>query len=355
MYTADANSDGKTSEKYRYPERIKTLACIAVVMLHTFYAADAYAGTVSEHFLMQELRNLCQWAVPCFVMVSGALLLESGKQITLEKLWKRYIFRMAAALLFFSFFYAVLDGILNNDLGTGTVLTAIRDIVFGGGYRHMWYLYMMTGIYIFLPVYKYVADFADKKSLIYIISVLAVFQCMIPLAEKATGTDIAFYICVYSVYPFYLLLGHSINKGVIRLPVWISVVFTAVSAGSILLLTVSGTNGNDAAKQIAESYSDPFIALGAAGIFSLFYGMEKKEHKVFDNFCRVISPCSFGIYLLHMAPLRIVFANGHDLLHSGGILAVILTGVGVFILSFGIVFLCRLLLSKAGRKSSKDR
>ena len=59
-----------------YLSRLKALACIAVVVLHSFYAANAFAADTGAQSAMLSIRNAMMWAVPCFVMASGALLLD---------------------------------------------------------------------------------------------------------------------------------------------------------------------------------------------------------------------------------------------------------------------------------------
>ena len=62
---------------------LRAVSCIAIVLLHTFYAASAYAAPGSTaHLAAISVRNLMMWAVPCFVMVSGALLLDQARVIT---------------------------------------------------------------------------------------------------------------------------------------------------------------------------------------------------------------------------------------------------------------------------------
>ena len=59
---------------------LRAIACIAIVILHTFYAASVYAPDHTAKIAALTTRNLMMWAVPCFVMVSGALLLDSARE-----------------------------------------------------------------------------------------------------------------------------------------------------------------------------------------------------------------------------------------------------------------------------------
>ena len=189
-----------------------------MVFLHTFYAAAAFAKTKGEMAAMLTVRNLMMWAVPCFVMVSGALLLDGEREISYKKLFGRLILRMAAALVIFSVLFSCFDSLLiTKDFGLKTFTRGFKQIIYGGGWRHMWYLYLMIAIYLLLPAYKLITKAAKPRDIIYILAVYTVFLSVLPTIEGLTGKDLAFYICTASVYPLYLFLGYAIHIGIIRL------------------------------------------------------------------------------------------------------------------------------------------
>lgn len=77
--------------------RLKALACLSIIIFHGSYMATAFAvkqgadgQRVQDTELMTVLmsvRNLFMWAVPVFVMVMGALLLDEKRSIPLKKLF----------------------------------------------------------------------------------------------------------------------------------------------------------------------------------------------------------------------------------------------------------------------------
>ena len=71
-------------KKIIYLSKIRSLASLAIVILHTFtmyHIVDANNMTSVEEYMTRFVPFLMMWAVPCFVMVSGALLLNSNKNI----------------------------------------------------------------------------------------------------------------------------------------------------------------------------------------------------------------------------------------------------------------------------------
>ncbi|MCQ2512339.1 MAG: acyltransferase family protein, partial [Lachnospiraceae bacterium] len=64
------------NNRYSY---IRSLACIGIVFLHMIYGAvTIYGGDAAElpRNISWIVVNNLYWAVPCFVMVTGALLLD---------------------------------------------------------------------------------------------------------------------------------------------------------------------------------------------------------------------------------------------------------------------------------------
>ncbi|MCD8219105.1 MAG: acyltransferase, partial [Ruminococcus sp.] len=119
------------------------------------------------------MHNLMMWAVPCFVMVTGALLLDPARNVTYTKLFRKYIPRMVIALLLFSVVFELLDTRLGGKkIGVRTFLDGIKNAVLGQSWRHMWYLYLMIALYLMMPFYRKVAASLEKKNTYYLLGVL---------------------------------------------------------------------------------------------------------------------------------------------------------------------------------------
>jgi len=328
-----------------YFSRIKALACIGVVFLHTFYAAAAFAKTKGEMAAMLTVRNLMMWAVPCFVMVSGALLLDGEREISYKKLFGRLILRMAAALVIFSVLFSCFDSLLiTKDFGLKTFTRGFKQIIYGGGWRHMWYLYLMIAIYLLLPAYKLITKAAKPRDIIYILAVYTVFLSVLPTIEGLTGKDLAFYICTASVYPLYLFLGYAIHNGIIRLNVPLCVILTLAGAAAVTGLSIWSAGGNSAPKvnALLGNYSFIVTVLFSAGVFGLVKLTENKPVKIIDMIAAELEKCSFGIYLIHMAGLKLIFVVWKvDPFASGGALTVTGISIGVLIASYIIVRLLK--------------
>ncbi len=82
-----------------YFDFLRIFAAFAVVLAHT--ASIRYG----MHYSNLVYYCIFKWAVPVFVMISGALFLEPAKNITINNILRKYIFRVAIVFIVWSLFY----------------------------------------------------------------------------------------------------------------------------------------------------------------------------------------------------------------------------------------------------------
>lgn len=99
-------------------------------------------------------NSLSRIGVPLFVMISGALFLDERKNVTLKSIFSKNIKSLAIITVIWSSFYSTIYQILLPLLGNEAVNVKafLSAIVFG--HRHMWYLYMIIGLYAITPVFE---------------------------------------------------------------------------------------------------------------------------------------------------------------------------------------------------------
>ncbi|WP_303788003.1 acyltransferase [Ruminococcus flavefaciens] len=339
------------SNRILYLSRIKALACIAVVILHGFYAANAFAATTGAQSTMLSIRNAMMWAVPCFVMASGALLLDRNRILSNKKLFGKYIPRMAIALVVFSLLFSVFDGILLKHSSVGSIITdSISDIFLGTGWAHMWYIYLMLAIYLLLPFYKMISTNAKPSDLKYLLLVYCVFMSLLPFITTISGKALPFYICVYTIYPFYFFLGHVLHTGVIKLPKNACGLMFLICIGITAMLTVYSCTSAETApetsgkvKALLEGYSFPVYIAASVGAYGFFRRTRNKPFPVLDTIAAELDNCSFGIYLIHMAVLKYIFAvMKFNPFEHGGTIAVIGICLITLVISYVITRLLKL-------------
>jgi len=312
---------------------LRGVAALAVVILHTcLLAVQTFETTEAEHIFTSLLRNLMMWAVPCFVMVTGALLLDEKREVTISKIYRRYIPRALATLIVFTLVNLLYDVYIGQiEFGAPMYKVYFRQLIFGGGWIHMWYLYLIIGIYILLPAFRAVARL-DEKQLGYVILVLFIFQSVLTSVSTLTGKSIAFYVTVSTAYPLYILLGHALYSGKLRLPKWLCLVLLTASVAATSCLTVISVKGQSSLLgSFLGNYASPIIVIFAVSVFLPALSGKGRS----DSLIKLIDGCSFEIYLVHIIFIKLIYmhfgVNPYELLGATGI---VITALVVYIMSF---------------------
>ncbi len=310
---------------------MRIIACFAIILLHSLFASTVYyeASMTDFDVIFERIfEHLLMWAVPVFLMISGALLLEPEKEVTLKKIYTGYIKRLLIALVVFTLIFQIFDYVIEG--ANGVFGEWIQDLFLGRSWAHMWYLYMMIGLYIMLPLYKKVTE-ADDKFVIYTIIVLVVFTSIVPMIGSF-GFEIAFGIPTATVYPLYMFLGYHYRNN--PLSIKISICLLAVSTAVIVTTSCLGTNEWMLA---FSKYNSFFVIMQTVGLFNLMYRTDFKENRFVES----LNKCSFGIYIIHMIGIRAVMKwMGIDP-YEYGPLFFILLGVALFFASYAVTYAIR--------------
>lgn len=354
-------------KRINYLSYIRAIACIAIIILHTVNSAlILYEDRISamQSILSRSVVYCMMFAVPVFVMVTGALLLPEEKQVTLKTVFKKYIFRVFLALLVFSILFSLFDTLMNKDgAGAGFLLRGLWNTLTGRGWAHLWYLYLLIGLYLMLIFYRAVANYISDKEYRYLLLVYTVFLSLLPVLNL-WNVKVGFYIHTATIYPFYLFAGYAIAKGILKIRSWLCVLLMVIGIAGIVASGIWNQADIRVSYSNLLSYSSVFVLLLSVGLFSLFKNLfsgklkiakkvidprttlyEEKKPNAFGRILLELDRCSFGVYLIHMIFLRMIlrywkidpFSFGSPVLVFAGII------VAVLLVSYGVTFLLKLI------------
>ena len=172
-------------ERIAYLDVLRVISIFAVIILHV---AGLNFKTITNPYNW-EITNiwfgLFRWGVPVFVMISGVLFLNPAREIPLRKLYTKYIFHLACVLVSWSVIYAFVS--LITEPGQNAI-TVLRSII--AGPFHLWFLYMILGLYILVPLLRPICK--DPKLMRYFLILCFVFSCLFPtLTQVLRGVKLA--------------------------------------------------------------------------------------------------------------------------------------------------------------------
>lgn len=171
---------------------LRIIACFLVVLAHSVDPFVAqFDNNYSDFFAGAIIGSLVRSCVPLFVMVSGLLLLPVEQPMGVfyrrrlsRVVWPLAVWSVVTPIIFFLYINYVGSahpGIVAADYNTQTLLTKMWLWVLNFNYDTvpLWYLYMLVGIYLFLPIispWLREASKSDMKKFLY----LWVFSMCIP-------------------------------------------------------------------------------------------------------------------------------------------------------------------------------
>ena len=294
---------------------MRVLASLAIVLLHTVqYNVEAFDVKGIGKIASLSIRNSLMWAVPVFIMITGALLLNPNYTLTYKKLFQRYILRILFILLFSVFLGNAADIFVlktQESLSLGAFLRKVlRDYFTAGGWKSFWYLYLLVALYVTLPLFKSLTESRRPKDVLYLVCVLFLFQSVVPTFTRLFDVESGFYSLIFSVYPLYLLMGYLLfaEKNYSNWGSGIYLVILILSLGLEAGLTVMCfLHGWLGLFEELSVYTFPATALQAATIFVL----GQKHFQGTNRLLLDIDRYSLEIYLIHIFLLQFAIHSLH--------------------------------------------
>lgn len=280
------NQDEKSGKRILWLDILRIISILAVVMIHasTQNLEDVVAGS-AQNIVFATFDGLSRFAVPVFVMISGALMLK--RDLSYKKCLKK-ILRLLIVWGFWCVFYAG----FSLAAGKGKE-AALHDLIFG--HFHMWFLPMIAGLYLITPILRWIA----KNQGWCVVAIIILVVLSVGLQFRWTS------------YPMYYLMGYVLGDGN-----WASgrkrVLATGMMAGLFLATAVVITGLNAKASVEMGAVVHPLDAdwsilaiVQSVAVFALikllFAG--RAEKKTEQKICSRLAGDVLGVYLVHVAVL----------------------------------------------------
>lgn len=284
-----------------YADALRCLASAAVVLLHCVGSPLSAADVYSSSFLvLNVLSSLTRWAVPMFVMLTGAFLLDPEKPLS-TKSWLRHTLRIAAATFFWSLFYCLW---YQRELGftLAWLKASLSAFAQGSLHYHLWYLPMLLGLYLFLPVLRAFVRGAARRDLWYAVGLWTIFKVFLPtlssffpsLPGLSWLTRFEFWNILG--YSGWLLLGYLLRTcSLSRRRGQLLLLAGALSAVLTPVFTALLSRRDGILSSVFYGNCSPTVLFMTAGIFFLFREKDLGKRSLWSR----LAPLTFGVYLLH--------------------------------------------------------
>lgn len=299
---------------------VRFIATFAVVQLHIatpwlWRESDTHSFMWIVCLLFDTIGRA---GVPIFLMISGALLLSHNEPY--GNFFKKRLSRVFIPLLFWSLVYEV-HMIILNYYHTYTVnagphnlwqylgspddwWSVVKNPFAGPVYDHLWFLYMIIGMYLVTPLLRRIVPVLTRVDQWYLLGLWLFADVLLPLAYNYWDFSLGFNIPIVTPYLGFYLMGyylmhHQFTPKQIR-NTWI-VFIASYFVNVIITWYDSDVHGQMQVFWLSHHRPGLFVMAGSAFILLEHYAMhafQKFSEKKFKMLA-YMGGTTFGIYLLH--------------------------------------------------------
>lgn len=359
MTTITNSPAGFKGSPTAYLNVLRIFACLMVLTVHSgeFFYITPEGGVMDiHHSWVNHYGSLMRACVPLFVMISGYLLLPIKESP--EVFYKKRFTRLLIPFLFWSVMYCIVPYFLGTDPANKmwtNLITIPVNLNWNAG--HLWFVYMLIGVYLFIPVISPWAQTASKNFKLFFLAIWA-FTLFLPYIRTIYPDVLGevFWNKFSSVYYFsgyigYLVLGQYIKEHVrLSKPATIGIGLALVIVGYFITHQVFAhqwpTAKNLPELELSWSFPTINVAMMATGMLLLFSLISFKSAKL-EMAIAKFSGLTYGMYLAHILVLTQLFAPINGWLHAEPKLVIPVLAVSTFVVTYiGIKILSYLPWSK---------
>ncbi|WP_034057491.1 acyltransferase [Lacinutrix jangbogonensis] len=325
--------------KLSWLDNVRVISTIAVVILHVSSPILYKYGEIPVR--IWNIGNLfdgaTRFCVPVFFMISGALLLS--KDYELSYFIKKRFWRIIPPLLFWSLIYISYDYIIlgeNSYSLIDTIKLIIRKIFYGSKF-HLWFVYTLLGLYLFIPILrKWIKNSNENEILYFLVIWFATILYSIPHFKmyfpKIPLTNFTGYIG-------YLVLGYYLSNFKLKYK-YTPIIFIILGITITIYGTYYITQNKGEFAGYFYGYLTPNVALSSIGIFLTLKNISIKN-KMIKAIISFLNNHSFGIYLAHILILTLINKLGISWEFTTPVISIPITSLICISLSSLTIFLLR--------------
>ena len=318
----------------------RILATYAVVLLHVTAGFVVNNDVGTEYWWVGNIYDSAvRWCVPVFVMVSGALLLDSNKKEDLLTFYKKRFSRILIPLLTWSVFFLVWDFFKSTLNGSELSITdLLKSVLSGTPHYHMWFLYMILSLYLFSPFFRKIAANSSKKELIFLISISFIFSALNFAYEELSSGITQLFINWFLFFIPYFFLGYFIrldNNPHSIVFLWtiflFSLILTSMGCYIVAIKTDLKTG----------MYFYGYLSISVIPMsISLMYLLKTWNKPILNaSITKKLSILTLGIYLIHPILLETINDTQYNVLSFHPIISIPVVAFIIFIVSLGMSWL----------------
>lgn len=292
-----------------YIDLLRCIAAFAVIAIHILGPLRMLYGDISTSEWMAPItfNGMTRWAVPVFMMISGALLISTNKPFNCKNYMTKRLGKVVVPFIGWTIIYALFAGFILQsqmlpssefEFAFATAWHVIKNATNDPAWYHLWFFYDFIPLYFVIP---FLAPVLKKlpTQLIYLLVI-----CFVVLFTMHWLKVESFLRENLVLYTGYLVIGWFLfnRDNSPQLKLWVYAGVTMLILNVVGTYIVAQTTGEYGSLFMGYKTLNTMIIAGM-----LFVLAQEYAHLITGKAKRcvsVISKYSLGIYLLH--PLLLI-------------------------------------------------
>ncbi len=260
--------------------------------------------------------SLSYFCVPALLMISGALLLSSPKTADAGVFYRKRLLKIIIPLVVWSFIYYVRNHFtMGTTVFVTTFIKRVSTLTLSG---HLWFLYMMVGVYLMAPFLRlmlaekngrYAAPFVVMCFTVHGLNFLCAYFYHLPLYYHITET-------VASPYLGYFVLGYLLHHAkpaagtgrIVAALVFLLAAATTTLGNHVFLSVKTGDEVD-----LFFQHASPNVVLMSAAAFVFFKSFDYRPLRKRQKALFALSGATYGVYLAHILVLEFLEGRYGDI------------------------------------------
>jgi surface polysaccharide O-acyltransferase-like enzyme len=286
----------------------RVAAILAVIAIHTVAKLIGQRSLPESWWFANLVFSAARWSVPLFVMLSGALLLRADGEDDPIRFYRRRVARLLPPLVAWTVIYLLYGHFSANN--PRTLHDAVAYVLAGRPYFHLYFLYLIAGLYVIAPILRPLVALPGSRALaiaVLVLLALGMVDDVIVVWGHQGGvnavTRFVPYVGYFMAGPLLIRVPPSRRRIVLAACVAaLGIVVTAL--GTYLLLANVGFRN---ALYLYEYLSVTTVPVTLA-IFALFMWsaplLDRLAGRVPARALSTMAAATLGIYVIHPLVMR---------------------------------------------------
>lgn len=282
-----------------YYDILNIIACFSIVYLHCNGIVHQFSNTYAWKGALV-IEVLCYFAVPIFLMLSGANLLNYMKKYDTKTFFKKRMVKVLVPYFVWSIIYYIVyyKTFIPIDFVVKFLNCDIESV--------FWFFPLIIWLYLILPLFAALVEKKQFTILKYFAILVFISVSCIPYIFSIFGKNVpSIFNCLdgFIGYSLYLILGYLLSNNDVKKKKKIYIYFFAIIC--ILfryIYTYYFSIQDNFINKNSWGYLSVICIIPSVAVFLLVKDIDwcKFINDKTANILTKISSCSFGIYLIHI-------------------------------------------------------